>query len=305
MFLALAFGVHVAVLALMPPVRTNGSSQPKDDLAWLEELHENDPVAAGHAQAFSMLTTTMGSRRSSAVSPTTKTEPPTGTESGTGTEKGTEKESESASGLPSLLITQDIGLRGGGSYRMEMARQQPSEREIQNDNANHTIMDPIRAHEALNGDLTSGPVVAELEHTTRSLAGSPFEGRAIFAVHVDELGLVLSVGVDETSGDRREWEAVAAHVLNALAQKRLVMPHGAKGMAMRIEVTSKVVLPSGSRAPLHVGSPAVDAVSKMAKGDFEKAGDTPAIIGGSFDLSDIGAHPMRVAAAHVVSETVQ
>jgi hypothetical protein len=85
------------------------------------------------------------------------------------------------------------------------------------------------------------------------------------------------------------------------------MPHGAKGVAMRIEVSSKVALPSGSRTPLHVGSPALDALSNMAKGQFDKAADNGTgsvpIIGGGFDLSDIGAHPTRQVAAHVVSQS--
>ena len=204
--------------------------------------------------------------------------------------------------LPSITGPQSIGLDGPGSFRMEIAREQPDPKDEVAENVKRSIMDPIRAHEAQNGDLTSGPIVAELEHTTRSMPSTPFEGRAVFSIDVDELGLVVHVGVSESSGERLAWEDVAKGVMNAFAQKRLKVPPGAKHVAMRIEVFSKVTLPSGARHAMNVDSPAAQGLARAAHGQFDRPAESPGIIGGSFDLSDIGAHPMRVVGARVITQ---
>jgi len=304
--LVVALLAHAELIALLPHARravSHESPSAPDDPVWIEESKtiterttDTSNGAIGmvtpHRGGFTISVRPSGSGGDT-TNPETVTTAPTESESGA---------------LSSLLVNQDIGLSGNGSYRMEVAKQQPTAQQIANENANRAIMDPIHAHEIQNGDLTSGPVVAELERTTRSLAGTPMEGHAIFAVRVDEVGLVMSVGVDESSGDATAWSEVATRVLNALAQKRLHMPNGAKGVAMRIEVSSKVALPSGARSPLHVGSPALDALSNMTKGQFDKAPDngmgSVPIVGGTFDLSDIGARPTRQVAAHVVTESI-
>ena len=236
---------------------------------------------------------------------TSTTHETTSTEN-TSTEIETEPSpSPSSSAMP--IGPASLGLSGPGSFRMEIARQQPNEQEAQNENLRHVIMDPIHERERLNGSLTSGPFAQELERSTRADSGSPFEGRALFSIRVDEVGLVVSVQVAESSGDRHAWEDVGRRLLNAMAARRVRVPPGAKGVAMQIEITSKVTLPSGARSPLHVNSPAADAVSDMAKGKFEKGQDmngSVPIVGGSFDLSDIGAHPLRVVGARVLSENV-
>jgi hypothetical protein len=188
---------------------------------------------------------------------------------------------------------------------MELARQPlPDD---SNERLQHAINDPIHERERLNGSLTSGPFAQELERATRADPGSPFEGRALFSISVDEVGLVVNVQVAESSGDRHAWEDVGKRVLNAMAQRRVHVRPGAKGVAMQIEISSKVTLPSGARHPLTVSSPAVDAVQNMARGQFDKGegmnGGLP-IVAGQFDLSDIGAHPMRVVGARVLSENV-
>ena len=209
---------------------------------------------------------------------------------------------QGATELPSIMGPQSIGLDGPGSFRMDVAKQMPTEAEIVQDNARHAILDPLRAHDVMNGDLTSGPVAQELERTTRRLDGTPFEGRAVFSVDVDELGLVVNVGVSEASGSRAAWNEVARAVLNAFAQKRLHVPPGAKRVAMQIEISSKVALPSGAEHPMTVESQAVQGLAHAAQGQFDRPADSPSIVSGSFDLSDIGAHPQRVVGARVLSQ---
>ncbi len=203
---------------------------------------------------------------------------------------------------PSLVGPQSIGLDGPGSFRMDVAKQLPDEQTLVNEATRHAIVDPLRAHDVMNGDLTSGPLAQELERTTRRMDGTPFEGRAVFSVSVDELGLVVSVGVSEASGSRAVWNDVARAVMNAFAQKRLHVPAGAKRVAMQIEISSKVVLPSGASHPMTVESPAAEALAHVAQGQFDRPADSPSIVSGSFDVSDIGAHPQRVVGARVLSQ---
>ena len=209
---------------------------------------------------------------------------------------------ESGEPAPSLMGPHSIGLDGPGSFRMDVAKQLPDEQTLVNEATRHAIVDPLRAHDAMNGDLTSGPLAQELERTTRRMDGTPFEGRAVFSVSVDELGLVVSVGVSEASGSRAVWDEVAHAVMNAFAQKRLHVPAGAKRVAMQIEISSKVVLPSGARHPMTVDSPAVEGLEHAVHGQFDRPAASPSIVSGSFDVSDIGAHPQRIVGARVLSE---
>jgi hypothetical protein len=235
----------------------------------------------------------------------TSTIPSTSTSTGTSTSESETAVVASPSSSAMPLGPAALGLGGSRSFSMEIARQPlPDD---SNENLKHAINDPIHERERLNGSLTSGPFAQELERATRADSGSPFEGRALFAISVDEVGLVVNVQVAESSGDRHAWEDVGKRVLNAMAQKRVHVPPGAKGVAMKIEISSKVTLPSGARHPLTVSSPVVDAANNMAHGQFDKGegmnGGLP-IVAGQFDLSDIGAHPMRVVGARVLSENV-
>jgi hypothetical protein len=249
----------------------------------------------GHANARSEVARTTNDRAMTIPSPETST-------------STTQSEIEavpatSSSAMP--LGPSSLGLGGSRSFSMEIARQPlPDD---SNENFQHAINDPIHDHERLNGSLTSGPFAQELERATRADPGSPFEGRALFAISVDEVGLVVNVQVAESTGDRHAWEDVGKRVLNAMAQKRVRVPPNAKGVAMKIEISSKVTLPSGARHPLTVSSPVVDAANNMAHGQFDKGegmnGGLP-IVAGQFDLSDIGAHPLRVVGARVLSENV-
>jgi hypothetical protein len=305
-FYGAAVALHAVAIAVLPRAHYEpiGKLPDKPVVIDIDELLKtSEATSTGSLTIAGTSTGTVSRAHAHADSRTV-----TGTSTGTGPEvaRGTETSPAptGSSQGPSLFITTPdaIGLSGPGSFRVDVAKQQGSENERIAENVNRAIMDPIHERERLNGSLTSGPVAQELERSTRGDPGSPFEGRAVFAIRVDEVGLVVSVGVAESSGDRRAWDDVAKRVLNALAQRRVHMPPGAKGVAMNIEITSKVTLPSGARVPLSIGSGAGSAVRDMTKGKFDRAPETPGIFGGSFDLSDIGAHPMRIVGARVLSE---
>jgi hypothetical protein len=298
--LVVALAVHVAAFVFMPRSRPNAvPKSPSESMTVdLEPTVAGGAGGGGHAEGE-----TIAMARSYGHV-TRRATVPTAPEVTAAPETTSE---ETSLALPEPSYTHgSIGLSGAGSYRFDALKQHPEANEAAEiaDNVNHAIMDPIRAHESENGSLASGPIVNELESTTRHLAGSPFEGRAVLAFRIDELGLVVSASVEDVSGDRLAWEEVAKKTFNALAQKRLVIPHGSKGVAMRVELTSKVALPSGARHAMSVASPAVDAVGNVLHGQFDRPVDTPGIVAGSFDVSDIGAHPARVVGARVLSETV-
>jgi hypothetical protein len=303
-FIAAAL-LHVGMLAVLPIAR---HSAPKPHHG-VEEVSVElvDPFTV---TVTSTSTITENGARTIAhthagthVETSTSTSATTDTNAGTSTSEIEAVPSPSASAMP--LGPASLGLGGSRSFSMEIARQPlPDD---SNETLKHAINDPIHEHERLNGSLTSGPFAQELERATRADSGSPFEGRALFAISVDEVGLVVNVQVAESSGDRHAWEDVGKRVLNAMAQKRVRVPPGSKGVAMKIEISSKVVLPSGARHPISVSSPVVDAAENMAHGQFDKGegmnGGLP-IVAGGFDLSDIGAHPLRVVGARVLSENV-
>jgi len=155
-----------------------------------------------------------------------------------------------------------------------------------------SIVGPIRAHELQNGGV-GGPVVVSLEQTARH-GLTPNFGHAIFSINVDALGVVVSVGVEDASSDRREWEEIATQSLAALAQKRVHLPPGSKGAQIRVELTSRVQMPSGSTRPVTV----------QPFGAADPSSNTLPVVSGSFDVSDIGAHPLRVVGARELSENI-
>ncbi len=299
-FVAIAVVVHTGVVFLLPNARKAPAFALKEDDT-LVDMTEGERVAEEHAQAFGMLTTTRASKPGAhglflvpkasgteASAGGTVSPPPLGT----------------VTGPPSLFSNEDLGLTGSDSFRVDVAKQLPDEHAIENANARNAIMDPIRAREVASGDVTSGPVVTQIERSAREVPTAPYEGRAVLAVRVDELGLVLSVGVDDASGNRRDWNDVATHAFNALVRTRLRMPPASKRLAMHIEVTAKVALPSGA-STLRVGSPAGSAISNVTKDKFDRMPDdgtgTDPIVGGQFDASKVGGHAMRMVAARVVS----
>ncbi|HEX4512542.1 MAG TPA: hypothetical protein VH054_03370 [Polyangiaceae bacterium] len=305
-FFVAAIALHVGMFAVLPIARHSAS-----------KVRDLDEVSVDFISPTSTSTSTGTTANAHAeiaratLGHSTTTATSTGTSTETTTRTGTESVEVEAQPMPSTsssampLGPAALGLGGSRSFTMELARQPlPDD---SNEKLQHAITDPIHERERLNGSLTSGPFAQELERATRSDPGSPFEGRAMFSISVDEVGLVVNVQVADSTGDRRAWEDVGRRVLNAMAQRRVRVPPGAKGVAMRIEISSKVTLPSGARHPLSVSSPVVDAARNMANGQFDKGegmnGGLP-IVAGQFDLSDIGAHPMRVVGARVLSENV-
>jgi hypothetical protein len=127
-----------------------------------------------------------------------------------------------------------------------------------------------------------GPVVKALsEATTASIA--PLRGRAVFIVRSGGDGMVIGVDVVDAEGGTG-WADAGKIALAALRGKKLVVPRGANGLSMRIEVSSDMKLPNGQSAPFGV-----------RQGD-NKMGELTIP-----DVSNLGSKPRRVVHSHVVS----
>ena len=292
--LALAIGLHAVLIGVLLTLKLREKPLPPEPpTRWIEVEMPKAPSGvkaedgthraalgafhgpSGHFQTRERGATATVIEPTPDVAPSASTEPPP---------------------APMVLDPSAIGLSGPGSFRFDVAKDAPlavDENTRIADNVHHAIMDPILEHERQNGTLSDGPIANELERSTRASNTSPFEGRAVFSVRIDELGLVVGAQVVEASSDMQGWQDVATRMFNALAEKRIHLPHGAKGMVMRVEVTSKVVYPSGASHP----------ITAQLGGPVDPSSPSLPLFSGSFDLSDIGTHPMRVVGSRVLSET--
>ena len=123
-----------------------------------------------------------------------------------------------------------------------------------------------------------GGVVATLARSA-AIAAGPQTGEGSFLVITDRGGRVVSVTLGESVG--AGWADVARALQRALAAKRLRVPVGANGLSVRVQVRSKVQLPSGAdpNSPARIRGP-----------------------GAEFDVADLGARATRVVSAQITGE---
>jgi hypothetical protein len=176
---------------------------------------------------------------------------------------------------PAPGAQETLGFSGPGSYRA--GAMAASSANALHDRVQHALTDPLHARDLELGLMGDGPVLTALKDTTRAVP-SPLAGHAIFAVTIDAAGTVLRIGVESSSGDRTAWDEIARDSTAALSQRKLRVPAGSKGLALRIAVDSSMQLPSGAAHGVSVEG-----------------------LGGRFDVSDIGARPQRVVAAHTLT----
>jgi hypothetical protein len=108
------------------------------------------------------------------------------------------------------------------------------------------------AHDRAAGASRNGAVVTALRDAAM-LVSSPVNGEAEFVATIDATGLVTALRATRGTGSAADWRNVAAHALKALSKRRLRVPAGAAGLEVRLALSSKVQLPSGSSsvATLH------------------------------------------------------
>jgi hypothetical protein len=113
-------------------------------------------------------------------------------------------------------------------------------------------------HDRATGASRSGPVVTALKDAAM-LVSSPVNGQAEFIATVDATGLVVALRAVRVTSGAADWRNVAAQALKQLAKKRVRVPAGAAGMEVRLALSSRVQLPSGSSS-----GPSLHAVPLMS-----------------------------------------
>jgi hypothetical protein len=146
-----------------------------------------------------------------------------------------------------------------------------------------------------------GPVLRALRDSTYSSL-APNKGKAVFLAVVDASGSVVDVRLVSTDGNDSAWHDARERAAKALLGQKLAL-RGAKGAEIRVEVSSDVLLPSGSRPDKSPVQPALKP-SKIVMPENAPSGPAADTIASwtvaTFDLSDIGAKPRRVVHARVV-----
>ncbi|HEX4448992.1 MAG TPA: hypothetical protein VH044_19765 [Polyangiaceae bacterium] len=152
-----------------------------------------------------------------------------------------------------------------------------------------SMRDVLDAHDRELGLDDGGPIVSVAEELTRP-SDAPMNGRAVFEVVIDANGDIAGVRVLDAGDARASWERVAAQMGATLQSRHIAWRHKGHAMAVRVEVSSRWVLPSGQASPI--------------SGAFAQPGShgTDMVTGVHFDVSDIGAHPSRDVHARVVGE---
>lgn len=100
-------------------------------------------------------------------------------------------------------------------------------------------------HDRATGASRNGAVVTALRDAAL-LVTSPVNGQAEFVATIDATGLVTALRPTRVSSNVADWRNVAARALKELAKRRLRVPAGAAGLEVRLALSSKIQLPSGS-----------------------------------------------------------
>jgi len=155
--------------------------------------------------------------------------------------------------------------------------EQRAAREQANRAAGEAMRGALHDNDVALGLGGGGPVVSALEAAVRE-STAPDESRAVLVAFADASGTVLRVDV-ESATDNPAYRAIAEDVLQRLRGQKVRVPSGSHGIAMRIDVASKLAMPSGGGIGLD-----------------------PRNAGMHFDIADLGAHPHRVIHARVLNE---
>jgi hypothetical protein len=130
--------------------------------------------------------------------------------------------------------------------------------------------------------LAPGGALASLTRDLVRRSSVPAVAHAVLELDTDGAGLVASVRVLDVSSSRPDWEEVAAQIATeARAKPPLKVPAGAKGIALKLEVTSAMKKIDGTTP----ANGALDKVWGAIKDPIGAATNGP---------------PVRVVAARVV-----
>jgi hypothetical protein len=155
----------------------------------------------------------------------------------------------------------------------------PRAQKVDRNKANEILSADIRDKDKKLGlNLPAAGTVASFVKNAVWGSDVPTESRATIQIALDANGKVTSVRVTgQSAGAAGTWDAVAASVKASLSGQTLKMSGDfSKGAIITVNVQSKMQMPSGNKQ----GDPVSLNLGKSGPG-------------GSFDLADIGAKPIR------------
>ncbi|MDP9152342.1 MAG: hypothetical protein M3O36_20645, partial [Myxococcota bacterium] len=145
-----------------------------------------------------------------------------------------------------------------------------------------SIRDALLEHDHAAGLDGSGVVIGVAEEVARQ-NDAPLDSRALLELTVDTNGQVTNAHLVDASTAHDAWERIAASVVSSLRARRSILRHG-QPTVVTLEITSRWQLPSGD-------SPG--GALQGNRGGF------------SFDVTDVGARPLRVVHARILRERMQ
>jgi hypothetical protein len=173
---------------------------------------------------------------------------PTG-ENAEHSESGTESKPRAETG-PTLSLNQ-LGIGGQNPFLGDRPR--PGDAGTAESRLNDSLRAEIADSDVAAGLTRGGPVISALRLATFEIA-TPNNGTAGFMATTDATGLVVTLEPTNVSSHFSAWQKVADHALVQLKGKRLRIPEGSKGLTVRLEIVSRIQLPSGRDPGLAVSA---------------------------------------------------
>jgi hypothetical protein len=150
--------------------------------------------------------------------------------------------------------------------------------------ATDSVRAGLAAHDREVGMSPGGPLLEPTRDAVRSSLVPDF-ARAVLEFTTDRTGLVVSVRVLDSGSDRRAWDEVADKLAAETRKRPLRLPPGTSGLAVTMEVESKIIAPSAN-------DPRKGAVSRVLSG----------LIDPTDMLMDSQAKPRRIVLARITEE---
>jgi hypothetical protein len=165
------------------------------------------------------------------------------------------------------------------------------------------LSEDVHASEVATGHSIAGPLVSAA-HEAASPRIAPDVGTATIEIESDASGEVVSAHVVDSSGDRAQWEDVAAQIRRSMAHKPLRVPAGAHGVRAHVRIVAERTLPSGERTTVHPGAAPDDVCDNSGPTRRCTAG-MPGGAGGTWgDVTNIGAKRSRVVHVQLLDEAL-
>jgi hypothetical protein len=158
------------------------------------------------------------------------------------------------------------------------------------------------------GPRPSGELVAAA-HEAAAPSIAPDVGTATVVVESDAAGFVTTARVVSATPDLASWGDFARELTRLTSSKKLRVPPGARGVRTRLRVVAEWTMPGGQHVETSAGAvpddvPGADKVCEYSGPQRRCTAGMP--VGhtyNGFDLTNIGAKPLRIVRVKVEGET--